>query len=66
MSWPSQVRNSCICFPGQAHENKTWTNSDATFQEFQMGETIFLAGATGAIGRKLAPLLTEAGFTVYG
>ena len=31
-----------------------------------MGETIFLAGATGAIGRKLVPLLTEAGFTVYG
>lgn len=31
-----------------------------------MGETIFLAGATGAIGRKLVPLLVEAGFTVYG
>jgi nucleoside-diphosphate-sugar epimerase len=31
-----------------------------------MGETVFLAGATGAIGRKLVPLLVEAGFTVYG
>ncbi|NTF41185.1 NAD(P)-dependent oxidoreductase [Rhizobium rhizogenes] len=31
-----------------------------------MGETIFLAGATGAIGSRLVPLLVEAGFTVYG
>ncbi|MBN8950446.1 MULTISPECIES: NAD(P)-dependent oxidoreductase [unclassified Rhizobium] len=31
-----------------------------------MAETIFLAGATGAIGRKLVPLLIEAGFTVHG
>jgi nucleoside-diphosphate-sugar epimerase len=31
-----------------------------------MSETIFLAGATGAIGRKLVPLLAQAGFTVYG
>ncbi|MDL2407421.1 NAD(P)-dependent oxidoreductase [Rhizobium calliandrae] len=31
-----------------------------------MAETIFLAGATGAIGRKLVPMLIEAGFTVHG
>lgn len=31
-----------------------------------MPETIFLAGATGAIGRKLVPLLIEAGFAVHG
>jgi nucleoside-diphosphate-sugar epimerase len=31
-----------------------------------MGETIFLAGATGAIGTRLVPMLVEAGFTVYG
>jgi nucleoside-diphosphate-sugar epimerase len=37
-----------------------------TVQEFQMRETIFLAGATGAIGRRLVPMLVEAGFPVYG
>lgn len=31
-----------------------------------MAETIFLAGATGAIGRRLLPMLVEAGFIVYG
>ncbi len=31
-----------------------------------MAETIFLAGATGAIGRRLVPMLKEAGFQVYG
>ncbi|TXH81650.1 MAG: NAD(P)-dependent oxidoreductase [Rhizobium sp.] len=31
-----------------------------------MAETIFLAGATGAIGRRLVPLLIEAGYTVHG
>ncbi len=31
-----------------------------------MPETIFLAGATGAIGRKLVPLLIGAGFAVHG
>jgi len=31
-----------------------------------MAETIFLAGATGAIGRKLVPLLIDAGFTIHG
>ncbi|MDL2401070.1 NAD-dependent epimerase/dehydratase family protein [Rhizobium mayense] len=31
-----------------------------------MAETIFLAGATGAIGRKLVPMLIEAGFAVHG
>lgn len=31
-----------------------------------MVETVFLAGATGAIGCKLVPLLIKAGFTVYG
>lgn len=31
-----------------------------------MGKTIFLAGATGAIGRRLVPMLVEAGFSVYG
>ncbi|MBB6482995.1 NAD(P)-dependent oxidoreductase [Rhizobium lusitanum] len=31
-----------------------------------MSATIFLAGATGAIGRKLVPMLIEAGFTVHG
>lgn len=30
------------------------------------GERIFLAGATGVIGRMLVPLLTGAGYTVYG
>jgi nucleoside-diphosphate-sugar epimerase len=31
-----------------------------------MGERIFLAGATGAIGRMLVPLLIGAGYTVHG
>lgn len=31
-----------------------------------MSERIFLAGATGAIGRMLVPLLVRAGHTVYG
>jgi nucleoside-diphosphate-sugar epimerase len=31
-----------------------------------MSTTIFLAGATGAIGRRLTPLLLDAGYTVYG
>ncbi|RKP43516.1 NAD-dependent epimerase/dehydratase family protein [Trinickia fusca] len=31
-----------------------------------MSETVFLAGATGAIGAALVPLLVEAGYTVYG
>lgn len=31
-----------------------------------MQEKIFLAGATGAIGRVLAPLLVEAGYQVFG
>lgn len=31
-----------------------------------MVETVFLAGATGAIGRRLVPMLVEAGFAVYG
>lgn len=31
-----------------------------------MSETIFLAGATGAIGTVLIPLLRDAGYTVYG
>lgn len=31
-----------------------------------MSETIFLAGATGAIGRRLLPLLVESGYSVYG
>jgi len=31
-----------------------------------MADTIFLAGATGAVGSALAPLLIDAGFTVYG
>jgi nucleoside-diphosphate-sugar epimerase len=31
-----------------------------------MSEQIFLAGAAGAIGTALAPLLIEAGYTVYG
>ncbi|WP_205927426.1 NAD(P)H-binding protein [Rhizobium sp. P32RR-XVIII] len=31
-----------------------------------MTETIFLAGATGAIGRRLLPLLVKADFLVYG
>ncbi|PCE26967.1 dTDP-glucose 4,6-dehydratase [Paraburkholderia acidicola] len=30
------------------------------------GERIFLAGATGVIGRALVPLLTRVGYTVYG
>lgn len=31
-----------------------------------MGANIFLAGASGAIGRRLTPLLLEAGYRVYG
>lgn len=31
-----------------------------------MADTVFLAGATGAIGRKLLPMLVQAGFAVYG
>jgi nucleoside-diphosphate-sugar epimerase len=31
-----------------------------------MNERVFLAGATGAIGTVLVPLLIEAGYTVYG
>ena len=31
-----------------------------------MSETIFLAGATGAIGTVLIPLLRDAGYTVHG
>ncbi len=31
-----------------------------------MSEIVFLAGATGAIGSALLPLLVEAGYTVYG
>lgn len=31
-----------------------------------MAETIFLAGATGAIGRRLLPMLVKAGFVVHG
>jgi len=31
-----------------------------------MGTNVFLAGATGAIGRRLTPLLLDAGFTVTG
>lgn len=31
-----------------------------------MNRKVFLAGATGAIGRTLAPLLVEAGYTVFG
>ncbi len=31
-----------------------------------MATTIFFAGASGAIGRRLVPLLLEAGYTVYG
>jgi len=31
-----------------------------------MRASIFLAGATGAIGRRLTPLLLDAGFAVYG
>lgn len=31
-----------------------------------MSETIFLAGATGAVGTVLIPLLRNAGYTVYG
>ena len=31
-----------------------------------MSETIFVAGAAGAIGSALVPLLIEAGYTVYG
>jgi nucleoside-diphosphate-sugar epimerase len=31
-----------------------------------MNERIFLAGATGAIGRMLVPLLIDAGYAVYG
>jgi nucleoside-diphosphate-sugar epimerase len=32
----------------------------------RMSDTVFLAGATGAIGRRLLPLLTGAGFVVHG
>jgi len=31
-----------------------------------MSEKVFLAGATGAVGTALVPLLLEAGYTVYG
>ena len=31
-----------------------------------MGEKVFVAGATGAVGSALVPLLVEAGCTVYG
>jgi nucleoside-diphosphate-sugar epimerase len=31
-----------------------------------MGQTIFLAGATGAIGKRLLPLLLDAGYKVFG
>ena len=31
-----------------------------------MSTNLFLAGATGAIGRRLTPLLLEAGYTVFG
>lgn len=31
-----------------------------------MKRTVFLAGAAGAIGSALVPLLVEAGYTVYG
>ncbi len=31
-----------------------------------MSEKVFLAGATGAVGAALIPLLVEAGYTVYG
>ncbi len=31
-----------------------------------MNQTLFLAGATGVIGRALVPLLVEAGYTVHG
>ena len=31
-----------------------------------MREKIFVAGAAGAIGAALVPLLTEAGYDVYG
>ncbi|WP_341893605.1 NAD(P)H-binding protein, partial [Variovorax sp. YR752] len=31
-----------------------------------MGEKIFVAGATGAVGTALIPLLVEAGHAVYG
>ncbi len=31
-----------------------------------MGEKIFLAGAGGVVGRRLSPLLRDAGYAVYG
>ena len=31
-----------------------------------MGEKVFVAGATGAVGSALVPLLIEAGYAVYG
>jgi nucleoside-diphosphate-sugar epimerase len=31
-----------------------------------MNRKVFLAGATGAIGRRLVPLLLDAGYEVFG
>jgi len=36
------------------------------FKDFRMSEIVFLAGATGAVGTALIPLLKDAGFQVHG
>ncbi len=41
-------------------------NSLTKFKKKSMSKTIFLAGATGAIGQVLTPLLIENGWKVYG
>jgi nucleoside-diphosphate-sugar epimerase len=39
---------------------------NSTFEGYRMNRKVFLAGAAGAIGRALAPLLVVAGYTVFG
>jgi nucleoside-diphosphate-sugar epimerase len=39
---------------------------NSRFEGHRMNRKVFLAGAAGAIGRVLAPLLVEAGYTVFG
>src|SRR5262249_15270400 len=51
--------------PGRMDAKRAEIKSEI-FEESEMPETIFLAGATGAIGRRLVPMLVEAGFTVHG
>ncbi len=45
--------------------NPRTTQSSAT-RSLPMSTTIFLAGASGAIGRRLAPMLVERGWLVFG